>query len=194
VRRVATVAELAAKLDRFFDGWIRERIEIALPELRKEVGSLFERYEQDRAKSPEELFEESLLDERESDGQELFEERRFVEEEDEGSAETFFAWFFRGKGPARVLSGAAFQKNRLSSQSSVYSTLLEDDHVSWLLSRPGDVIGALCGRCGKRPETIRQELRSHAYHHFSERTQRAAGYPRVHLIATGTASGRLPRA
>ena len=168
VRRVATVAELAAKLDRFFDRWIRTRIETALPELRKEVGSLFERYEEERAKSPEELLEESLLDERESDGQELFEERRFVEEEDEGSAETFFAWFFRGKGPARILSGAAFQKNRLSSQSSVYSTLLEDDHVSWLLSRPGDVLGELCDRCGKRPEMIRQELRSHAYHHFSE--------------------------
>ena len=50
-------------------------------------------------------------------------------DDDQGGTEDFFSWFFRGDGPSGVLSGAAFQKNRLSNASSAYSTLFEDDGV-----------------------------------------------------------------
>ena len=32
------------------------------------------------------------------------------EDADQGGADTFFAWFFRGQGPAKVLSGANIQQ------------------------------------------------------------------------------------
>ncbi|MCP3993472.1 MAG: DEAD/DEAH box helicase [bacterium] len=182
VRRVATVNELAAKLDRVFDRWIRSRMDDALPELATEVGELFHRYERERRRRPEDQIEEFPLDQAESDEDEAAEYREFVDEDDEGSAETFFAWFFRGTGPSGVLSGAAFQKNRLGSTSSVYATLFEDDHVSWLLGRPEDPIGALASAVKKTREQVIETLRSWGYALFRERSRQKEGYPRLYVF------------
>ena len=182
VRRVATVRELAAKLDAIFDRWIRQRMEETLPRLGGDLAQLFDLYERERKSRPDERFEPLETDHRERDPKELLQERRRVDDDDEGSAETFFAWFFRGKGPEGYLSGAAFQKNRLSSTAAVYATLFEDDHVAWLLGRPERSISALCEAVGRTPEDLLPVLRRRAYWHFQKRTQQATGYPRLYVF------------
>lgn len=181
VRRVRTVQELAAKLDRHFDRWLRERMESALPELRADIDDLFARYERDRARRPDEQWEAVPLDAEEPEPLEQLEERRFAEEEDEGSAETFFAWFFRGEGPRGVLSGAAFQKNRLSGESSAYGTLLDDDYVSWLLGHPRDPLAALAEQLGLAGGDALELLRARGYAMFTTLSRSAKGYPRYRV-------------
>ena len=126
MRRVATVDELAAKLDESFDVWIRERMEARLPELHDEVAALFTQYARERQQRPDEVDPAREGESDLSSELERIDRRDDLEEEDEGGAESFFAWFFRGNGPPHVLSGAAFQKNRLSSISSAYAALFED--------------------------------------------------------------------
>ena len=182
VRRVRTVDELAAKLDAHFDRWLRDRMTAALPELKSEIHELFERYARERAKRPDEQLEVNKLDEAEGDPSEIPEERGAIDDDDEGSAETFFSWFFRGNGPRGVLSGAGFQKNRLSSQSSVYATFFEDDYVSWLLDRPADPLAELAQIGGVSLPALVDSLRRRAYRHFTHLTRREKGYPRLHVF------------
>ena len=153
-----------------------------LPDMAHELGQVFARYERDRARRPEEQMEEPPVDEDEPEAEELSEDREYVEEKDEGSAATFFSWFFRGKGPRGLLSGAAFQKNRLGATSSAYATLFEDDIVSWLLGRPSDVIGTLAQRLGRPRADLSDELRRRAYHHFRNRTLQQDGHPRLYVF------------
>ena len=182
VRRVRTVDELAAKLDTHFDRWLATRMRTALPGLRSEIEQLFGQYERERARRPDEQSEMNPLDETEDEPGELTEERAASDDADEGSAETFFSWFFRGNGPRGVLSGAAFQKNRLSSPSSVYATFFEDDYVSWLLNRPAEPLNELARITELSLSELTDNLRARAYRHFTHLTQRAKGYPRLQVF------------
>ena len=182
VRRVRTVEELAAKLDAHFDRWLRDRMTAALPDLVSEIRELFERYERERARRPDEQQETRPHDEAEGEPSAIPEERGAMDEDDEGSAETFFSWFFRGSGPRGVLSGAAFQKNRLSSQSSAYATFFEDDYLSWLLDRPSDPLAELARVVGVSFPALVESLRPRAYRHFTHLTQQEKGYPRHHVF------------
>ena len=182
VRRVRTVDELAAKLDAHFDRWLQDRMTAELPGLVSELHQLFQRYATERAKRPDEQLEANLLDEAEDDPSEIPEERGAIDDDDEGSAETFFSWFFRGRGPRGVLSGAAFQKNRLSSQSSVYGMFFQDDYVSWLLDRPADPLAELARIAGSSLPTVVDILRPQAYRHFIHLTHREKGYPRLQVF------------
>ena len=183
VRRVRTVDELASKLDAHFDRWLRGRMHAALPDLETDIDRLFEQYEKERARRPDEQLEVMPADEDEPNLDELSEERTGADEEaDEGSSETFFSWFFRGEGPRGVLSGAAFQKNRLSSQSSVYATFFEDDYVSWLLDRPDKPLEELGRVVQMDQKALRNELRAKAYRHFTHLTKRTKGYPRYQVF------------
>ena len=182
VRRVATVGELAAKLDESFDAWIRARMEARLPSLHEEVGALFERYASERLRRPEEIEAASNGDTDLTNEHERIDQRDDLEEDDEGGAESFFAWFFRGDGPSDVLSGAAFQKNRLSSTSSAYATLFEDDYVASLLGvEAGDVLESLARVLGEPHERCAEQLRPLAYGFFRERSRRQDGYPRLYV-------------
>ena len=178
VRRVRTVAELGAKLDRLYDESLRRRMEEALPELTSQVSELFERYERERKRGGPEVPDSDDVDSDEAEAIEQLEERGATEEDDDGSMETFFSWFFRGQGPKRILSGAGFQRNRLSGQSSVYAMLFEEDYVSWLMGRPGDVLAALAREVGVDTEEIVEQLRESAFGQFRELSQQATGYPR----------------
>ena len=178
VRRVRTVDELAAKLDAYFDRWLKSRMKAVLPKLSTEIEDLFDLYMSERAMRPEQQVEAFSLDEEEDQPDELPEERSGIDEDDEGSAETFFSWFFRGRGPQGILSGAAFQKNRLSSHSSVYATFFEDDYVSWLLDRPEDLLETLASVTRLSIPELVETLKTCAYRHFTHLTQRAKGYPR----------------
>ena len=181
VRRVRTVDELAAKLDAHFDRWLRSRMTAELPTLVSDIDQFFEEYARERAKRPDEQLEGHLHDEAEGDPSETPEERGAIDD-DKGGAETFFSWFFRGTGPSRVLSGAAFQKNRLSSQSSIYGMFFQDDYVSWLLDRPTDPLAELARISNvSRPAVVRI-LKPRAFRHYDYRTHREKGYPRLQVF------------
>ena len=190
VRRVATVDELAAKLDESFDVWIRERMEARLPELRDEIAELFEQYASERRQRPDEV-DPAREDETDLSGElERIDRRDDLEDDDDGGAESFFAWFFRGAGPPRVLSGAAFQKNRLSSTSSAHATLFEDDYVASLLDADADgVLTSLARETGESTEHCTQRLRHLAFGFFHERSRRREGYPRLHVAEGYQAAG-----
>jgi hypothetical protein len=176
VRRVATVGEMAARLETMFDRWLKAKMIAALPGLEDDIHELFARYERERRRRPD----DGWVDESAEDGD--LDELGRLASDDDGGAESFFAWFFRGLGPKGVLSGAAFQKNRLSSTSSVYSTLFEDDYVSRLLGWPGwppDVVAALAARAQLPVDEVRDRLRRRAHAYFAHTSKQREGYPRL---------------
>ena len=89
-----------------------------------------------------------------------------------------------------MLSGAAFQKNRLSSTSSAHSTLFEDDYVASLLDADADgVLTSLARVTGESAERCTQRLRHLAFGFFHERSRRREGYPRLHVVEGYQAAG-----
>ena len=178
VRRVATVGELKSKLDRVFDDWLERKMRVALPELDAEVAGLFRRYRQGNEVEPGTPEGDSSHGDVDQEDEEILE----AVVDDEGGEDTFFAWFFRGEGPDGVLSGGSFQKNRLSSMASVYSTIFEDDYVSWLLGRPGDPIDGLAEAVGMDRESLEPKLRADAFRYFRARSRQQSGYPRFYVV------------
>ncbi len=178
VRRVATVAELKAKLDRRFDEWIRDRMLAALPSLSSNVDRLFDRYRREqRRRGVGGEIENSVHDDYDKAADDLRQEAY----DDEGGIDTFFAWYFRGKGPSGVLSGAAMQRNRFASASTVYSTFFEDDMVAWILDYPENIITALARRIGTDKPPLIEQVRRIAYAYYAQRTHRKEGYPRFYV-------------
>lgn len=178
VRRVATVGELKAKLDRRFDEWLHERMRRSLPDLVHEVDRLFSRYRgEQRRRGIGDETESSAHDELDEAAGDLRQEAY----DDEGGIDTFFAWFFRGKGPARVLSGAAMQRNRFASASTSYSTFFEDDFVAWLLDHPNDPLHSLGAEIGVDTESLDRALRRLAFGYYEQRTRQKEGYPRLYV-------------
>ncbi len=177
-RRVATVGEMRAKLNDEYDQWIRAYIEQMLPAMGPDIDQVFTRYRREKRKITDQDTYGLAVDDNET----LAEELAFDIEDDDGGSDSFFTWFFRGMGPKGILSGAAFQRNRLASISSAYSTLFEDDHVCWLLNRPADPISAMAEASGQDREAVRSSLRALAFGYFSNRTQRKEGYPRLYLF------------
>jgi len=182
VRRVATVYELAMKLDRFFDRWIRSRMEQGLSELKDETAKIFNRYERERRNLPVKETEEYSGQGSSEDLEIGMEGRLYMDEDDEGSTETFFSWFFRGKGPGGILSGSAFQKNRLANTSAVHSTLFEDDYVSWLLERPSDIMKSLAEITNISRKLLTTTLRNAAYGNFKNLSRQKKGYARLYVF------------
>eukprot|EP01047_Picozoa_sp_COSAG01_P028052 COSAG01_NODE_1872_length_9006_cov_523.219153_5_plen_1180_part_00 len=165
VRRIATVAELRSKLNDVYDFWIKNYMRSHLLELDAEVVELFEKYEAE--KSSGQHVSDLNLDENET----LAETRQVDAEDDDGGTDSFFAWFFRGKGPSGMLSGAAFQKNRLTSADSVYALIFEDNHVSRLLGFPEDVTTKIVEESGISLEELKCRLRLLAFRYFRSRSQ-----------------------
>jgi len=182
VRRVATVYELAMKLDRSFDRWIKLRMKRGIPKLKDEIAKIFNRYERQRRNLTVEKMEEYTGQEDSEDLESGLEGRFYMDKEDEGSTETFFSWFFRGEGPDGILSGAAFQKNRLANTSAVHSTLFEDDYVSWLLERPSNVIKSLSNVTNIPQNSLTTTLRNTAYGNFKNLSRQKKGYSRLYVF------------
>ena len=89
VRRVATVNELAAKIEESFDAWIRARMEECLPELHEKIAELFEDYARERLRRPDEVESAHEDDADLSSERERIDRRGDLEEDDEGGAESF---------------------------------------------------------------------------------------------------------
>ena len=180
VRRVLTVDELARRLNRKFDSWLRRRMKNELPEHSAEIDKLFARFR-------EETRTAANGHEQKDRGNDLATETDIVMQpgvdDDPGGRESFFSWFFRGKGPQGVLSGAAFQKNRLSNASAAYSTLFEDDLVSWLLGRPAKPLECLAHRLGWTADKLDEELRQLAWAYYRREHEGQTGrYPRYYMF------------
>lgn len=182
VRRVATVRELGDKLAQLADEWLYRRMIAMLPDLTVEIDRRFASYRNERRRSDEthgaNLVESAPV----SEPADVEEELTAYLDDDEGGLDSFFAWFFRGKGPEGILSGAAFQKNRLSGIGSVYSTLFEDDWVGWLLGRPTDVVDAFAGALGRSRGDAIDRVRRRSWARFRGRTKRERGYPRLQVF------------
>ncbi|MBE2283837.1 MAG: DEAD/DEAH box helicase family protein [Prosthecobacter sp.] len=139
VRRVASVRELKLKLEETYDDWLEQRLRSefqGVPQVLSRVESLFHRYRRERAEHREQAG--GILPN---------------EEDDKSSAETFFAWFYRGEGPRGVLSGAALQR-RLRQ-----GTFFEHNHVAALLGCEAETtLATLAERLGKPESELSAEL------------------------------------
>lgn len=140
VRRVASVREIKRRLDDCYDRWLIERLRAGVPE--STLACLDAAYAQYRDEKVRRLRDGNGLSGDGSDAPSAAQEDD-ARENDEGGLDTFFAWFFRGRGPEGIVSGANVQR-RFNQASSPYSTFFEDNHASWILGvPPGEVFEAL---------------------------------------------------
>src|SRR5262249_23957465 len=99
-------------------------------------------------------------------------------EDDRGGTDTFFAWFFRGKGPDRVVSGARIAA-RFTEAGAAYRTFFERNHVAEVLGvEPGQVTEALASATGhSRPERV-AEIQRRAASFLSGKASKHPRYAR----------------
>lgn len=124
VRRVASVDELQRKLEERYDQQLFDRLHSSLrgEALRRQLKEQCEAYGAARKEARHGI--RARDDAKVADA-----------EEEQSSVDSFFAWFFRGKGPSGVRSGASIALD-LEKPSSAYSTLLEDNYVAAVLDVP----------------------------------------------------------
>ncbi len=188
VRRVATVDELARRLNRKFDDWVERRMKGEFPFLSAEIDKLFERFREETRTGADNAPNTSESDDADTAGTTTGGASPAAAlqpgvDDDPGGRENFFSWFFRGKGPEGILSGAAFQKNRLSNASAAYSTLFEDDLVSWLLCRPDDPLECLANRLSLTSGDLEGKLRKLAWAYYHREHEGKTGrYPRYYVF------------
>ena len=143
VRRVASVKELQHKLESEYDAWLIEKLKRELrPDLQSRFEAIYEQYSQERrTRRPKAgLSIESAVLDVELDDQT---EPAHPEQGDRGGNETFFAWFFRGEGPAGALSGAQLALRLNAPRYSLSSFFLDNWVASLLNVGPGRVAPAL---------------------------------------------------
>jgi hypothetical protein len=173
VRRVKSVDELTDKLNRYYDNWLKEYLLRDVPSLAQEqLRQVFEQYEEERRLRQLAPVTDVAAPTSEDEGM----PSRY-DEEDEGDNSSFFAWFFRGKGPDRWFSGAAFNKNRLMSEGSAYSTFFEDNYITWLLGEASTSTRGIAERIGATDHETGKRLRAIAFSIFSSQS-RQKKFPR----------------
>jgi hypothetical protein len=169
VRRVASVKELEQKLDERYDKWLIPFLRVSLPqEVQGTFDSVVDRYRREK-KVVEDARQVRLTAGRESSGD---------PEDDRGGTDTFFAWFFRGKGPDGVVSGARVAA-RFIEAGAAYRTFFERNHVAEVLGvEPGQVAEALASATGhSRPELV-VEIQRRAASFLSGKASRHPRYSR----------------
>ena len=169
VRRVKSVSELREKLNHLYDRWLKAYMLNNLngsPQVQQQVEEVFQRYEADR-KHP------------------IDQEEDFAstsgEEDEQSSTENFFTWFFRGTGPSHVFSGATFNGNRLSHESSPYSVFFEDNYITHLLGASDDPAQAIADQVGGSIEKVVKCLRQTAAAIFRPGPKQK-GFPRRRIF------------
>ncbi len=178
VRRVATVSELKRRFDDRFDAWLHDRMVAALPEHSARIGELFAQYRQEsRGEAGPDANAVSANETRAGRSTNAPD----VDEDDRGDTDSFFSWFFRGEGPAGVLSGAALQRNRFSGASSRFGTVFSDDLAAWILGDPDHVLPALAAACHVPESELVPRLRRLAFAHFSTRTKSGDRFQRLYV-------------
>ena len=145
VRRVASVKEIKRKLDERYNEWLLGRLRRELPEaVLERFEGLVQNYREERR---------ALLD-RGLDVAQATES----ESQDSGSADTFFAWFFRGEGPRDVISGANIQQ-RFVQRGTTFSTFFEDNYVAAILGcEPAATTARMAAALDTTVEDLRAQL------------------------------------
>lgn len=177
VRRIATMDEIKERLDDRYNAWLKAKMLRELPGLEGELQSLFTKFDAVRRRSDG----GDLADVDASDGLDAGDER-VPTTSDRGARDTFFAWFFRGEGPQGLLSGAAFQRNRLMKPTSAYATLFEEDLVSWMLGRPASPVEEIARRVGRPADDVRADLRRRAFAVFRLNRGAREGFARLRVF------------
>lgn len=153
VRRIASVRELAAKLEERYDAWLYERLLRALPKHAEALRGKFAEYAAAKARRQGRDAESrpAMSGTLEEEGAALDPSRS---PGDLGGLDTFFAWYFRGEGPPDVWSGATLQK-RFGGTSGTYSTFFEENYTAWLLgASAGQVLWRLAEAVGRPVEGL----------------------------------------
>ncbi len=162
VRRVASVKELQRKLESAYDEWLLGRLRREIrPDLQPRLEKIIELYRSERRSRTPVVTQEVPA----ADGQrdvEDPEEPVHEEERDRGGNETFFAWFFRGEGPADVFSGAELSARLALPQYGLSSFFLDNWAASILGVEPGQVFNALAEATSLSAEVLRGELEAMA--------------------------------
>ncbi len=167
VRRVASVPELKRKLDQAYDDWLLARLRRELPDATQEtLETCIATYQRERA----EAFanDRQHLSAVDRDGKPA---QARDAEADTGGLDTFFAWFFRGEGPPRIVSGANIQR-RFNQKGTVLGTFFLDNPVMTLLgAEPGQVLGRLAEYLGRAVDEVRGDLRTRSARYLSGRAK-----------------------
>ena len=157
VRRVATVHELAAKVDAIFDRWIEQRFRDALPKLGSQLDELFMYYQLDRERRPNEPELPKEVDVALADTLCNTE----LEPEDQKGVDTFFSWFFRGEGIEHFQSGSNYRRSRFSRNASL-ANFFKDNQGAFILGYPNDVQAALLKELESDAGKLRRAVNSRA--------------------------------
>ena len=182
VRRVKSVSELTEKLNSHYDTWLKNYLLKQLrPKLHLDFLKALDRYESERR--AEERRSSALLSAKSATDEELSEigAQLFQDDDDQGANENFFAWFFRGQGPKGIFSGAAFNRNRLTSEGSAYATFFEDNYVQGLLGETSQPITTIAQQTSLTESEIRNQLRLDAYCLFRGDSQQKK-FPRLRVF------------
>lgn len=159
VRRVDSVKELKRKLDDCYDRWLLDLLKRRAPlAVWRCIEGLLPTYQRQRG------------EERDSgrDSEALDGTRRNGREADSGGRDTFFAWFFRGEGPGKVISGANVQRRFISSRGTM-AMFFEDNHIAHVLEcDPGDVWPHLLAALGGDESVVRGALRERGRRYLSD--------------------------
>ncbi len=181
VRRIRSVEEIAEKLSLAYDRqifrYLQERLD---PGLQDPLEQILDQYKVEQVKrGRRDYSSDQARDEPDLEAdEELLAETG--EAEDKGGLDTFFSWFFRGDGPSGWLSGAAFRKNRLRGEGSLYSTMFEDNYVGDLLQTRAHTREALCAVLGRQAPEVEDDLRRLAFSRLQERKRKRL--PRFRLF------------
>lgn len=181
VRRVRSVDELAEKLNRYYDQWLKEYLisrSENYPVIQQELEAAFQRYNADR------LCRQSLSYGTTAETNQPIEENNqsvSKDVEDQGDIDNFFAWFFRGEGPSDFFSGASFNRNRLTSEGSAYATFFEDNYLTWLLDEPDNPVQTIAEIRHASVEETTRRLRQAAYSIFRQSSKQQR-FPRLRVF------------
>ena len=165
VRRVASVTELKRKLDHEYDKWlIRWLREKLPPETHARFDRVVRQYRDEQKPAKHSRSSSATADEDELDYDD-----DLLPQDDEGGTDTFFAWFFRGKGPRGVISGANIQR-RFIQQGTTFATFFADNFVAELLKvEPGRVTEALARHLGIGTSELLIKIRTKAASYLKHR-------------------------
>lgn len=163
VRRIHSVPEMVEKLTEKYNKWLRDRICEDLNGLpdseRQRFNRTFDQYVEERkdfySRRAVAAFAGTQVLAHDSNEP----TSRRAEDAEPSGFESFFSWFFRGKGPKGIVSGGSLSANRLKSDSALLSTLFEDNWLLWLLNYPAEPLDEMAKRVGKDRDELADELR-----------------------------------
>lgn len=175
VRRVASVDELQRKLEEQYDKLLFARLRAALrgETLQAQIDGQIAAYKVEREDQRHGI---RARDEMWNPG---------VDEAEPSSVDSFFAWFFRGKGPDGIRSGASIALD-LEKASSAYSTLLEDNYVAAVLGVPTtEVVARMAEMLSVPPPAVLERVALEASRYLGTRSRSITSRARMRAFQAG---------